>query len=245
MARPGRSALRRTACLRATSASATSAQAARADRRQLGKRAGSAAPRRPSTGLEHLGSSSTAAFRLGQQRRQAARNDDRRRVGVDRLGCVAGAAGWRCAPRRPSARSGVRAGRGASVGSNPRGNGRCRRAGPPGAHTGGLVCDRVLEEIRLVRLAVDVHEVERLERQQVGADVGLRPEIRVGTRNHRRPEDPAGDTRDLERPPRGLAQRVDAAEHQAVEASGQLERAERGRRKVDLELVDVVRSSSA
>jgi hypothetical protein len=30
-----------------------------------------------------------------------------------------------------------------------------------------------------------------------------------------------------------------------VEASGQLERAERGRRKVDLELVDVVRSSSA
>ena len=63
------------------------------------------------------------------------------------------------------------------------------------------------------------------------ADVVDRPELGVDARQHRRPEDAADDARDLERAPRSLGERVDAAEDQAVQALGQLERAERAARR--------------
>ena len=70
------------------------------------------------------------------------------------------------------------------------------------ALVGDLLRHHVLEQVRLLDLAVEADEVGRPQLVQLLEDLVERPELRVGARQDRRLEHPSDDARDLQRPAR-------------------------------------------
>jgi hypothetical protein len=107
------------------------------------------------------------------------------------------------------------------------------------AVVGDLLCHGVAEDPRL--LAILGHEVCVEEGRQAGGHIVDRPEVREDRGEAVRLELAADDACDLERPPRSRVEGIDTAQHQRMEALGEIDAGGRsGRRDVDVLAAQVV-----